>query len=48
MVDPWEMPYQVEFSQLTNFIVRSAGKDKILGDGDDIIFNSASNNFVKP
>ena len=48
MVDPWETPYQIEFSKQTNFIIRSAGKDKIFGDADDIIFNSVSNDFVKP
>jgi hypothetical protein len=48
MVDPWETPYQIEFFQQTNFILRSAGKDKIFGDADDIIFNSISNDFVKP
>ncbi len=41
MVDPWETPYQIEFSQQTNFIVRSAGPNKKFGDTDDIIFNSA-------
>jgi hypothetical protein len=48
MVDPWETPYQIEFLQQTNFIIHSAGKDKIFGDADDIIFNSVSNNFVNP
>jgi len=48
MVDPWETPYQIEFFQQTNFVIRSAGKDKIFGDADDIIFNSVSNDFVKP
>jgi hypothetical protein len=48
MVDPWGTPYQIEFSRQTNFIVRSAGQDKIFGTKDDIIFNSASNDFVKP
>jgi Type II secretion system (T2SS), protein G len=48
MVDPWETPYQIEFSKQTNFIIRSAGKDKIFGDADDIVFNSVSNDFVKP
>jgi hypothetical protein len=48
MVDPWGTPYQIQFFQQTNFIVRSAGKDKIFGDADDIIFNSVSNGFVKP
>jgi hypothetical protein len=48
VLDIWETPYKIEFFQQTNFIIRSAGKDKIFGDADDIIFNSASNDFVKP
>jgi hypothetical protein len=48
MVDAWGTPYHIEFFQQTNFIIHSAGKDKIFGDTDDIIFNSASNNFIKP
>jgi hypothetical protein len=48
IVDSWGTPYKIEFSQQTNFIIRSAGKNKIFGDADDIIFNSASNGFAKP
>ena len=48
MVDPWGTSYQIEFSQQTNFVIRSAGKDKIFGDADDIVYNSASNSIVKP
>jgi hypothetical protein len=48
MADPWNTPYKIDFSQQTNFVIRSAGKNKIFGDADDIIFNSASNDFVKP
>ena len=48
IVDPWETPHQIQFFQQTNFIIRSAGKDKIFGDADDIIFNSVSNDFVQP
>jgi hypothetical protein len=48
MTDPWGTPYQIQFFQQTNFTIRSASKDKILSDADDIIFNSASNDFVKP
>ena len=33
---------------MTNFIIRSAGPNKIFGDDDDIIFNSLPNDFVKP
>jgi len=48
MLDPWKKPYQIQFFQQTNFVIRSAGKDKIFGDKDDFIFNSVSNDFVKP
>lgn len=48
MVDPWLTPYQIQFLQRTNFIICSAGKDKIFSNNDDIIFNSVSNDFVKP
>jgi hypothetical protein len=42
------MPFQIEITPPTNFVVRSAGPDKKFGDADDIIFNSVSNGFVKP
>jgi hypothetical protein len=48
MVDPWGTSYEIEFLPQTNFVIRSAGKDKIFGDADDIIFNSVSNGFVRP
>jgi hypothetical protein len=48
MIDPWQTPYQIEFSQQTNLITHSAGKDKMFGTKDDIVFNSPSNDFVKP
>ena|ERR1017187_1603697 len=48
MVDPWGMPYAVNFLSTNSFLISSAGKDKIFGDADDIIFNSVSNGFVKP
>lgn len=48
MMDPWKTPYQIRFIAQTNFIISSAGKDKTFGTKDDIIFNSVSNNFVKP
>jgi hypothetical protein len=47
-IDLWDTPYRIDFVPPTNFIIRSAGKDKIFGDADDIIFNGASNDFVKP
>jgi hypothetical protein len=47
-VDPWGTPYAVSFSSTNSFIISSAGPDKKFGDKDDIIFNSISNDFVKP
>jgi hypothetical protein len=47
-LDPWGTPYVINFSSANSFVISSAGKDKILGDKDDIIFNSVSNGFVKP
>jgi len=48
MVDPWGMPYKINFPSTKDFVIASAGKNKIFGDTDDIIFNSVSNGFVKP
>ena len=48
MTDPWGTPYVISFSSTNSFIVSSAGKDKKFGDADDIIYNSVSNDFVKP
>jgi hypothetical protein len=48
LVDYWQVPFQIQIVGTTNFIFRSAGKDKIFSNADDIIFNSVSNDFVKP
>jgi hypothetical protein len=48
IVDYWQVPLQMQIVDTTNFTIRSAGKDKNFGDADDIIFNSVSNDFVKP
>jgi hypothetical protein len=47
-VDPWGTPYAINFLSTNSFIISSAGKDKKFGDTDDIIYNSVSNDFVKP
>ena len=47
-VDPWGTPFDINFPSTNSFIISSAGKDKIFGDTDDIIFNSVSNDFAKP
>jgi hypothetical protein len=48
LVDYWQVPLQIQVVGTTNFIFRSAGPNKQFNDADDIIFNSASNDFVKP
>lgn len=48
LIDIWQTPYRIELIGPTNFIIRSAGKNQKFGDADDIIFNSVSNDFVKP
>ncbi len=48
LIDIWQMPFQITFVEQTNFIVRSAGPNRQFGDADDIVFNSISNDFVKP
>jgi len=47
-LDAWETPCKIEILGQTNFTVSSAGPNKKFGDADDIIFNSVSNDFVKP
>jgi hypothetical protein len=47
-VDPWGTPFAINFLSTNSFVISSAGKDKIFGDADDIIFNSVSNDFAKP
>lgn len=46
--DLWDTPYKIQIFNRTNFIIRSAGRNKVFGDSDDIIFDSASNDFGKP
>ncbi|HEY1718130.1 MAG TPA: type II secretion system protein GspG [Verrucomicrobiae bacterium] len=48
LIDPWKMPYRFVFDGLNSYTILSAGIDKKFGDADDIIFNSVSNDFVKP
>jgi hypothetical protein len=47
-LDNWGMPLRMKMVAATNFIIRSAGPNQKYGDADDIIFNSVSNDFVKP
>ena len=48
ILDVFETPYQIEIKPPTNFVIHSAGPNKKFDDADDIIFNSVSNDFVKP
>jgi len=47
-VDPWGTPFAINFLSTNSFLISSAGPNKKFGDADDIIFNSLSNDFVKP
>jgi hypothetical protein len=48
VIDIWGTPYRMEFAPQTNFIIHSAGPNRKFGDADDIVYNSVSNDFVKP
>jgi hypothetical protein len=49
LIDPWKTPYKIVFDVTNNcFTIFSAGPNQTFGDKDDIIFNSVSNDFVKP
>lgn len=37
VLDSWQTPFRIQKSGLTNFTVRSAGKNKAFGDEDDIV-----------
>ena len=47
-LDPWGTPLAINFSSTNSFVISSAGQDKIWSTKDDIIFNSVSNDFVRP
>jgi type II secretory pathway pseudopilin PulG len=47
-VDPWRTPFAINFLSTNGFVISSAGPNRKFGDADDIIFNSLSNDFVKP
>ncbi|MBA4147289.1 MAG: type II secretion system protein GspG [Verrucomicrobia bacterium] len=36
MVDPWNTPYQIEFINSDSVLIKSAGKNRVFGDADDI------------
>lgn len=48
LIDIWQTPFQITLVERTNFTIRSAGPDRQFSSADDIIFNSASNDFVNP
>lgn len=48
LLDCWLMPFQITLIGPTNFSIRSAGPDKHLGNRDDIVFNTVSNDFMNP
>jgi Type II secretion system (T2SS), protein G len=48
LVDPWKTAYKFVFDGTNSYTILSAGIDQKFGSADDIVFNSVSNNFVKP
>jgi hypothetical protein len=42
LIDFWQTPFQIKSVEQTNFSICSAGPNKLFGDSDDIIFNSAT------
>jgi len=48
LIDAWQTPFQIKVEGPTDFMISSAGPNLKFGDEDDIVFNSASNGFVKP
>ena len=46
--DYWGTPYRIEIVVQTNYVIRSAGKNRTFGDKDDITFDSVKHGFVKP
>jgi len=46
-IDPWNTPYKI-LLESNSVAILSAGMNRIFGDKDDIVFNSRSNDFVKP
>ena len=48
LIDPWKTPYKIVFDGTNCFTIFSAGPNQTFGDADDIVFNSVSNDFVKP
>jgi hypothetical protein len=48
LVDAWGTPYQIKFLGPKSFSLRSAGRNRQLGDKDDIVFTNVPVDFVKP
>jgi hypothetical protein len=45
-LDSWGTPYSITVTN--GVVIASAGKDKIFGSKDDLVFNSLSNGLIKP
>jgi hypothetical protein len=48
LLDFWRTPYRIEITIQTNYVIRSAGKNQILGDKDDIVLESVKAEPAKP
>jgi hypothetical protein len=48
LVDIWNTPYKITYTSTNSFTITSAGENLIIGDADDIIFDSRTNNLATP
>jgi hypothetical protein len=48
ILDSWGTPYQIRIGNGAQIVIRSAGKDRVWGDSDDIVYDSAKRDFVTP
>ena len=48
LIDKWRTPFRIRLTEGSNLVIHSAGPDHQFGSKDDLVFDSASNSFVKP
>ena len=46
-LDPWGIPYVIVADNRTNFMIKSAGRNKSFGDKDDWLFDLAKDAFTQ-
>lgn len=46
ILDSWGSPYKIQIDNGTHIVIRSPGKNRIPGDADDVVYDSAIHDFV--